>query len=805
MATAFFKSTFRQLRKNSLHSVINIIGLSTGITTMLLAILFWRHEASYDKFHHNRENIYRITTSLKETKESEWQTVGATGQVQGPAFKEAIPQLSSFTRVMGGDIFSDLAANDKTLHLRPLYVDSNFLDVFTFPLVQGSPSVALSQPGYVVLTESAAIKLFSTTDVLGKIITSEADPSAEKVGTQLTISAVVKDPPENSSLQFDVLFPFSYMELAFTDDSWLNAYLGTFVEIEPGANTEKVSSLFNEIYNVRGREQLTRNIQQYGFDPQIKYGLQPLSDVHLHPLQRSTGNIESGVINGSTPFYSIAFLVLAGFILLMASVNFVNISVAGSLRRAKEVGVRKISGGSSMQIILQFLSESAILCAFSFLIGICAMIILLPVFNDVSGKHLVLADVTNSSVPLYFLMLLVLIVGTTGLYPAFLLSRFEPAEVLYNRIFHPGESRTGKMLIIMQFTPAIILLIAAIVYFRQMDFIRTKDPGYNPDYIIRSAVYGDRDYRTAVSFMQNELSKEPLIKSVSFGNSGQNFFVDINQRSFDVIHKTIDQQFIPLMEIPIVAGSNLPPGEAARNVALVNESFVRAAGLADPLGATVSLGEYYENKKLKIIGIVKDHHFLSPKVRIAPMIFFGRRNEDAEMWVKIDKENVPGAIAAFEKVYKAAMPGAVFQYNFLDDLNAREFKNEQRWQKIIGSATVVAIVICALGLFGLAHLSARQRIKEIGIRKVLGASVSNVVMLMTSRFMKPVLISFVIAGPIAWMLINRWLMNFAYRIEFGPGIFASAAILTVCIAIIAVIGQSLKSAQQNVIDAIRKE
>ena len=306
------------------------------------------------------------------------------------------------SRILGGDIYSTASAGDKVFKVQPFFVDESFFDVFTFPLLRGDPNTALKDISSVVITESTARKFFNSIDVIGKMMQLDADPSFEKLGKPLIISGVVKDPPKNSSLQFDVLFTFKFLHLSFEDTNWLNAYLGTFVVLQPGANVKSVLRKFDQVYAVHAKNQLAENAKTYGYNPQISYGLQPITEIHLNPLMRTTGNAEGGVINGSNPVYSYMFGGIALFILLMAAINFINISIANSLKRSKEVGVRKIAGGSRKQIIIQFLSESAMLCLIAFLLSMILLDVSLPLFNSLTDKQLDLAEAFDMKVTSLF-------------------------------------------------------------------------------------------------------------------------------------------------------------------------------------------------------------------------------------------------------------------------------------------------------------------------------------------------------------------------------------------------------------------
>ena len=799
----FLKISFRHLRQSRLYAVINIVGLATGITCMLLAVLYWNDEHSFDNFHANNPNLYRVTTTLIDNKNEDPQIIGGTGQVQGPAFKNAVPEVKSYVRIMGGDIYSDVIGNEKGLRLKLLFADSNFFKVFSFKIIHGNAATALSNVYDAVLTETAARKFFNTDDVVGKTLSTDADPSFDKLGRPLIITAVIKDPPANSSLQFDALFSFQFMELSFQDNNWLNAYLGTFVVLDPHADKNKVEQKFDAVYASHAKEQLAQKIKLYGYDPQVSYGLQPITDIHLNPLMRSSGNAEGGIVNVSNPVYSYMFLGIAFFILLMASINFVNISIANSLKRSKEVGIRKISGGSRGHIIMQFINESVILCFVAFLFSIVLLNISLPLFNTLTGKQIELAQAFNGKLLLYFAALFLLIIALTGIYPAVVVSRFNPSEVLYNRQKLSGRSVLGRSLVVLQFSLALCLLIATLVYYSQMDFMRTKNLGYNPNQIIRTNISGDRDYRSAITYLKNEFAKEPSIKAVSFGNDGYPENIEVDGKNIKAQYKNVDENFLFVMQIPLLAGSNI--GTASKNEVIVNETFVKQSGIENPVGAQIKVYRYGDSATKTISGVVKDFHFASLREPITPMVMYASEVPDGGIWIRFNQAKQKEAMAAIERIYKKAMPGAVYQYNFLDELNAQQYFQEQRWQQVVSVATILAFIICCLGLFGFAHLSTNQRTKEIGVRKVLGASVGQIVTLLSRDFLKPVVIAFLIASPVSWIVMNKWLQDYAYRINIGWTVFALAGSIAVTVALLTVCFQAVKAAIANPVKSLRTE
>ena len=800
----YIRIAFRHLWHNKLYASINVIGLAVGICAVLLAVLYWKDERSFDRFHQNGPDLYRVTTSMTESKGGPRQLTGGTGQVQGPAFKTQVPEVLDYTRVLGGGIGEDVHGGGKSLRISTYFVDDNFLRVFSFPLTQGNPQTVLTDINSAVITESAAKKFFSTTDVIGKQLELDADPSAKRLGKPLRITGVVKDCPVNSSFQFDLLLPMKFAQLSFADDNWLDAYLSTFVLLHPGADQNAVTRKFARVYQAYAHDQLAGVIKAYAFDPQINYGLQPLTDLHLHPLGNGA---ESGIANGSSPVFSWLFMGIACFILLMASINFINISLADALKRSKEVGIRKITGGSRVQIIGHFVFESGLLCLLAFVLAGLLVSVCLPVFNELAGKHITLRDSFDVQLLLDLLTVLVTIVLFTGIYPAYVLSGFNATEVLSKKQKTSGRNWLGRGLVVVQFSLTVFLLIATLVYTFQMNYIRTKDLGYNPHQVIQTQISGARDHPAIHRFLRARLANEPSISVISFGGGENNYPVRLTDRTIQAIHKAIDEDFLRALQIPLTAGRNFSasyPADSSHSV-LVNEAFVKAAGLESPIGTPLKIDETFDKEQKTIVGVIKDYHSGSLREPIKPMVLFMNSSYGENMFVRLEKSRLPAGLAAVEKAYKEVMPSAVYQFQFLDDLNARQYVQEQRWRQIISIAAALSIAICCLGLFGLAHLAANQRVKEIGIRKVLGATVTQVVTLLSMSFLKLVGLAIIIATPIAWLVMDRWLQDFAYRIEMGFGIVAISTVICICTALLAVSFQAIKAARGNPVESLRSE
>ena len=802
-----FRIALRHLWHSKLYSGINVAGLAAGICCVLLAILFLRDEQSFDDFHANNQNLFRVTTTLRTFQSGDRHTVGGTGQVQAPAFKAAVPEIRDYVRVLGGDIYGDVVANNKVIKLQMLFVDSSFFNIFSFPLLSGNARSALTNIQSAVITESIARKYFNRTDVVGELLQLGDDPSAQRLGKPMIITAVTKDPPQNSSIRFDVLFPLTFMQLSFVDESWTNAYLGTFLLLKPGADLNKVTAQFNGVYARHAAEQVAQSKKAYGIDPAVSYGLQNMRDIHLNPLLKFEGNREAGIVNESRPVFSWLFLGIAAFILLMAAINFINISIAGSLKRAREVGVRKISGGSKLQIILQFIVETSLLCLLSFILAISLASGILPLFNELSGKSIVLAEAINATLVFWFFCLFVAIVLLTSVYPAWVLSGFKPTQVLYQKQRLSGRNWLGRSLVVVQFSLAIFFVIATIIYYRQMNYVRTKDLGYNPDNTIYSWIKGNRKLKDVQPLLKAELAKEPSIRMVAFG--GELFYEEakIADKKLKVFHKIGDENYLEALQIKLKAGRNFSTAhttDISKSV-IVNESFVKAAGIADPIGMQIQLHETYGKEPRTIIGVVGDYHFESLREPIKPMILMMSDWASGAMWIRFEKDKEKQALAAFQKAYEKIMPNALFEYAFTNESAAGDFRQENRWQKIITAATLLCLLICSLGLFGLAHLGAQQRVKEIGIRKVLGASVVGITVLLSKDFLQLVAAALLIASPLAALVMSSWLQDFAYRVQISWWIFAFAAAIAISVALLTVSIQAAKAAMANPVKSLRTD
>ena len=801
---AGWKGSFRHVLKNRLYSIINVLGLATALTCVILVTLFVKHELSYDTFHANAGNIFRVTTTLTN-KEGVKETVGSSGQVQGPAFKAAVPEIEDFTRMM--NVTFNVSNDKKKLPLPGLYVDTSFLDIFSFPLVHGR-ATNLLEGNSIVLTETSALKFFGTTDVVGRMLTIEDGSYSEP----FSITGVTQNPPSNSSIRFEILVPITFLEKSFKDDNWLSAYLTTFLLLHPSADPGKVISKLPGIFTSQAKDQLATFKRKEGYEPVSEYGLQSLTDIHLNRSgldKKTSGGDAGGISEGSHLSYSYILLGIVGFILLMACINVINLSIANSLRRAKEVGVRKIAGSTRIQIIFQFFLETVILSLLSFGLAIILSQLLLPLFSGFVGRPLSLSQLFDVRLVLTWILILIVTVTLAGLYPAFLLSRFNAKEVLYNKIKLSGRHWLGKTLVVLQFSLAICLIIATIVYYSQMTFISQKDLGYDPKEIVRVWFPVDNPKQVVGKIRQEFLTNSAITEIATGGDNTTpvlgGFPTSINGKEFRYVLTDIDTAFISMLKIPLLQGRNFSQafGGDRKKSAIVNESFARAASLENPIGHSFE-NTWGGTDLLTIVGVVKDYHYGSLKEKIYPQVMI-LQDDLPFFWLRTQPGKRAQAVAAIERVFKKYAPQHVAQYSFLQDDIASLYRDEERWQQIINYAALLSILICCTGLFGLAHLAAAQRVKEIGVRKVLGASVANIVSLLSRDVAILVLLATVIAFPVSWLVMNNWLQEFAYRVEITGWYFVLAGAAAIFIAVITVSFQALKAALANPVKSLRTE
>lgn len=799
MLRNYFKTAWKNLVSNKVYSIINISGLSIGLACCMLIILYNKDEVSFDRFHENAENIYRIVnTSYAEDGKAEGFNA-VTGMMPGPSFKRSVPEVKDFVRVQEQDFTVKIGT--KIFDQKAIYVDDNFFNVFSFPLISGNKTNALRDIYSVVLNEETAKKFFGASlSAMGRII--ELPTGKEGAFENFTVTGIVPQSPQNSSIKLQMVLPIKLnMRSGLADNQWINFYLNTFVVLRPGADIKNVANKFRQVYKREAAEQIKEIKEKYDMKSTFEYGLQPLLDIHLSTKFAAM----NGLQDGSNPIYSKILGGIAFFMLLIASINFINLTVARSLKRAKEIGVRKVVGGGRKQLIIQFLGESFILSFFSFVLAILLVLLVMPLFNSLSNKMLSFSYLLDTTLIAGYIALFVVTSLLAGFYPAIVLSGFNPVQTLYNRMPLSDKNYLSKGLVVLQFTLTTFLIIGTITIYLQFNYLANFNLGYNDKNLV--AVATDQMKAGKVELFRQQLLQDPAINSVAVKNRwnwNTGAKVDGNDISFRI--QVVDSSYFPVLQIPIVKGRNFSsafPSDSTQSV-LVNEAFVRKAGWKDISGKQVDF--FYDSLKYNVIGVVKDYHYASLMEKIKPELFIMHPKYDyGLLLIKIKPANTSATLQHIEKVFKALMPFIPYQYDFKDAQNIRQYAAEEKWKQIILFAAILTIFISCIGLFGLATLAAEKRTKEIGIRKVLGASVASIAGTLSNSFVKLVLIAALIAFPAANFAIKKWMENYPYQVEINLWIFLFAGFVVLVIALATVSFQAIKAALANPVKSLRTE
>jgi putative ABC transport system permease protein len=792
----YFAVAIRNLWRNKVVSVINIAGLSIGLACCMLIILYAKDEWSYDRFQANREHIYRITAQLIDNKGNEQFKIGKTGALNGPSFQQEIPEISASTRIAGGDHIIRL--KDQTFSQAVRLADPNFFSVFSFPLLSGNPKTALTGLQSMVITSQAAMKYFGTTDVIGKSIEIEFDKKFQP----FTITAVARNCPQNSTIKFDILLSFKFYDKTEPDDQWLNFNLSTFVVLTPGASPNTVVAKMARVDKEKATAQSKAGGDQNGLNGSVNWGLQPLTAIHLS----NDYDAEDELSDASNPTYSYILSGIAVFILLIACINFINLTIARSLQRSKEVGIRKVVGGRRAQLIWQFLGESFVTCGIAFAIAIGLAQITLPMFNELANKQLSLSYLLDTGLVTGFIGFFLLTGFAAGFYPALVLSGFNPVETLYHRLTLTGKNYLGKSLVVVQFALAALLIISTFFLYQQFHFLTHQDLGYNENNLVVVNIDIANGEQFARVF-NTELRRNSAIQAVAVHNGGR-WGMDARaggrEIGFDFEH--VDANYLPTLQIPLVQGRNFSPDYPAdsEQSVIVNEAFARSAGWNKPLGKTIEL--YNGNKKMTVIGVVRDFHFRPLNEKIGPELFAIEHPSDyLQFNIRVSPINTAQTLAFIGTTFKKLAPDYPFSYMFRKDRNLHAYDAEQKWKQIVAFAAAFTIFISCIGLFGLTTLAAERRKKEIGIRKVLGASVAGLARALSFSFLKLVLLANIIAIPLAWWAVNKWLNNFAYHITPQWWVFALSVSITLLVALSTVAIESVKAATANPVRNLRTE
>lgn len=802
------KIALRNLWKNKGYSAINIFGLAVGLATCLMITLFVVNEVSYDQYNEKADRIYRVNTYIR-LNGSDFKHYVTPSPMAGVLMKD-YPKIEQTTRIHGGGDMLVQRGNETLVEHNAFSADENLFSVFTLPMISGNSKTALNQPHTMVISESIAKKYFNTTDAVGK--TLKVDNT-----TPYVITGVIKETPAQSHLHFNFIKSIAGDEDA-RSDFWLNNIYATYVLVRPGTDQQTLDRYLIEVAKKYAQPQL-QNLYHSNFTDLekkgdlFKYSSIPLTRIHLNsPL---TNEIEP---SGNSQ-YIYVFVIIAVFILLIACVNFMNLSTARSAGRSKEVGVRKVLGSDRYSLMMQFLTESVLTSFIALIIALLITVLFLPYFNQLSGKEIELGLFSNVLL-LPSLLLITIIVGIlAGLYPAFFLSAFEPIQVLKGKLASGFKgSWLRNSLVIFQFAIAIILIVCTLIIYNQLNFIRNKNLGYDREQVlVLKNAYSLGSHAKA---FKDEILQIPGVVAATRTNAlptsskidDQNAFSkDASMsasQSVTIAEWHIDADYISTLGMKMAQGRNFSPQMPTDSGAiLINEAAARMLGFNHPLQE--KLYDSNPDKKLStmpIIGVVKDFNNGSMRHETAPLVFHLSKYADRFAF-RIKSKNIPAVIAQIESKYHAVelMAGQPFIYSFMDEDFNHLYQSEQRTGKIFITFAFFAILIACLGLFGLITYAAQQRTKEIGIRKVLGATVVNVTAMLSKDFIRLVFIAILIALPIAWFAMDKWLQGFAYRTEISWWVFALSAFIALIIALATVSFQAVKAALANPVKSLRSE
>jgi putative ABC transport system permease protein len=785
MLKNYIKTAWRNLLNNKFYSVINIAGLTLGLAIGILILVWVQDELSFDSFHKQAKDIYRLEL---------WGGTGTSRQIYsigvapiGSFARQQLPEVIDYVRLTGNYDYTLYKYRDKVFgEENTMFADPSFFSVFDFHLIKGNPAKPFTDDNSVVITEKSAKKFFGDQEPVGKVIVADNKKN-------FTVSGVIADFPKNSSMNYDMIMPMSLhlkMMLAQKNDMSNNFSFfnyETYLLLKPGSSLKKLAAQITNIH-----------LKHKPDDTDAEYLLLPLSKMHLYNADMSDKGMSTVRI----------FIIIALLILVIACINYVNLSTARSMLRSKEISMRKIIGAGKTQLFMQFIVETALLFLLAAVLAIGLIYLLTPAFNQIAGKQMTfnLADYH------IWVLLLAAIVGTlaaSSIYPALLLSSFEPLKALKGKISAGiGDVMFRKILVVTQFVFSIILIIGTLVITGQLNYIRSKGVGFDKTGVISVWM---RDMNKHYDAAKAELLKQPGVLAVTRSNQNivrfNGFTGDVDWDGKDpkdnlIVHPiVIDKDLISFFKMKLEQGSSFTGAVMDTAHFILNETAIREMGIKNPVGKRFKM----EGINGTIIGVVKDFHYASMKEKIAPSVFWYVPKYLNKMYIKTTGRDAKKALVAAETQFKKYNGEYPFGYAFEDDILNYMYQGEQREGTLFTDFAAIAIFISCLGLLGLAAYTAQVRTREIGVRKVLGASVNGIVRLLAKDFIKLVLIAIAIATPLAWYFMYKWLQDFAYKISIGWSVFALAGGLAILIAFITISFQAIKAAVANPVNSLRSE
>jgi putative ABC transport system permease protein len=812
----YFKIAQRNLLRHKSFSFINVMGLSIGLTCCFLIMIFVRLELSYDRFHTKFDHIYRLTYLPKFAGYTQF--LALTPPVVSPLLPDYFSEIEKSARVYRNNATLEVPVNSRAKPVKFdedhfYFADSTLIDIFSFEFVEGDSRTALRNKYSVVITDKIADKYFGKQSALGKTLIYEGKHP-------LKVTGVIRQLPDNSHIRIDLLSDYQTMfatesEAARTTlpQNWVITHSSTYVLLREGKSAENVNARFPKFLTTHADQQLAKD---------IVYKLQPLADIHLNA--EVEGNQEaSGSMTYIYVFFGIGLLTL-----LIACINFINLSTARSLRRAREVGIRKTLGSEKSQIIFQFLGESLLMSGLALVLAVVFTALLIPVLNNLTDKQLTVSYLFSSPALLAACICTALVAGLlSGSYPAFFVSRFQPIATLKGS-FVGGKAKGGAIrhvLLAMQFTTSIVLIIGALVAFQQLNYLLEKPLGFDKNLMVTASIRNDKITNVFASAsdsaylrlktFEEALLTNPAITGVAFstermggGVVRRNVVPEGKTQESSLFVGTLgaDFDFVKTYKLKLIAGRDLSETFSTDKNAgfLINETGVKQMGWKsseEAIGKSINM----EGKAGRIVGVLKDFHNQSLQNPIEGMLLHIDLPHLTQVSVKISAKNISGTLSHIGAEWDKYFPEKGFDYEFLDQSIAGAYEREQRLSKLIGYFAALAILISCLGLYGLVSIVTQHRIKEIGIRKVLGATVTNIVQLLSRDFVILVTVSLIIASPIAWYALNKWLANFAFKTEISWWVFALAGSLVIVVTLVTVSLQSVKAALLNPVKSLRSE
>jgi putative ABC transport system permease protein len=819
MIKNYLKIAWRSMMKNKFFSIVNIFGLAVGLTCCMLIALYLHYETSYDNYQKNIDNLYQVgTTNIKKGEKDD--KAPYTSPPVSAALKQEFPEIAASTRLL--NLFTDdvnlvqygPANGDKKSFLEGhgFLADSSFFKMFTYNFIEGNANIALANPNSAVISETMAKKIFGDQTAINKVLHISSNMNADN---DYTITGVFR--PVNSPSHIDANFFLSfsgggldkYLQKQGNDFARNNMFY-TYILLKPGTNAARLESKF--AYFVKKYE--ANDLKRMGRDK--KQFLTSVKDIHL------SKDLTSNVTAPASRTYLFILASIAIFTLLIACINFMNLSTARSSKRSSEVGVRKVLGAEKSSLIRQFLGESVLTTFIAFLIAVLFTILLLPVFNQISGKQIILSFAADKFLLLYFLLMALVTGFIAGSYPAFYLSSFNPVKVLKGKLTNSlAVVSIRKGLVIFQFIISVVLIIASVVIARQMNYMRTADLGFAKDQQIVIPLRTEAS-KAIYNALKNETKRSTQIISVGasayypgIANPSDAVFYRDGQSMNDAKHTRlnyVDEDFLHTLDLKAVSGRLFSAQfkSDTGNRIIVNETAIKELGFATPqkaIGQNIHYDLQGKQYSTQIVGVVKDFHYEDLHSPVTPYGFqlVDDKSQYNYLIVHAKAGNMTPVLKMIENLWHKYDQNDPFEYNFLDEQFQKNYDADNRLAAIVGYFTIIAILISCLGLFGLAAFSAEQRTKEIGVRKVLGASVSTIVSLLSVDFLKLIIVSIIIASPIAWWAMNKWLQGFAYRKPIDWTIFAYTTIIAIIIGVLTIGSQALKAAVANPVKSLRSE